>query len=56
MDNIQWFQSEEGQEWLGSKEHEYWIEGGKRGIIVGISLGMPIGMVVMGLLVQFGLF
>lgn len=55
MNNLEWFQSEEGQEWLSSEEHKWWIEGGKRGLIVGVFFGIPIGMIVCGLLVQFGL-
>lgn len=55
MNNLKWFQTEEGQEWLASKEHYYWIEGGKRGIWLGILLGIPLGIVLCGSMVQFGL-
>lgn len=55
MDNIEWFQTEEGQEWLVSKEHYYWIEGGKRGLAIGLIWGIPAGMILMGVFIQFGL-
>jgi hypothetical protein len=55
MNNLKWFQSEEGQKWLASKEHKNFIEGGKRGIGVGMFLGIPIGIIICCLIIQFGL-
>jgi len=55
MNNLQWFQTEDGQEWLASEEHKWFIEGGKRGISVGVFFGILIGIIICGLMMQFGL-
>ena len=55
MDNLKWFQTETGQEWLASEEHKWFIEGGKRGISVGIFFGIPIGIIICCLMIQFRL-